>query len=125
MKETINLEAEKQARLKVGKESEKEARLAAANRVRRLRYSVAHPFSLLAVQVKLAFMDDRKSKMDHDRREKERREAHAVAMAAARERAVVESPSPEPTANMPGSGHILGAPAGASSEHMPISDDED
>jgi hypothetical protein len=55
-------------------------------------------------------MDDRKTKMLRDQREKELREARAavaVRQAELRESSPVPS-SPSPTDGMPGSGHILG-----------------
>lgn len=55
-------------------------------------------------------MDDRKSKMLHDERERERRQARAAILArqaAAQETAPIPS-SPEATEGMPGSGHTLG-----------------
>jgi len=64
LKETIDLEIEKQGRAERSHKEEKAAAEAVANRV------------------KLAFMDDRKSKMMQDQRERERREAHAAATVA-------------------------------------------
>ncbi len=61
-----------------------------------------------SVQVKLAFIDDRKSKIEADEREKVLREAR---LAAAATRGSEPSTSPEPSRSkqvMPGSGHVLG-----------------
>lgn len=64
------------------------------------------------MQVKLAYMDDRKTKQLHDERDKERRAARAAALAqqeALRESAPIpRESSPSPTRGMPGSGHTLG-----------------
>lgn len=65
-------------------------------------------------KVKLAFMDDRKTKMQRDEIEKERRAAHAasLAQAALAREATPMSPSPSTAASltMPGSGHTLDGP---------------
>jgi len=58
-------------------------------------------------QVKLAYMDDRKTKMLRDEQEKERREARASGLVHQAERQEVDS-TPEPsTLHMPGSGYLL------------------
>ena len=68
--------------------------------------------SIFALQVKLAFMDDRLERLQRDKMEKEQREARELA--AARQAAIRElSPSHSTThesAAMPGSGHVLGLP---------------
>jgi len=92
LKEYIDLEVEKQERADRSKKGEKEAREAAAEKV------------------KLAYMDDRKAKILRDEIEKEQRTARAIAAA---NRAAVQLPSPSlqdssPETSMPGSGHILG-----------------
>ncbi|KAF8076433.1 hypothetical protein FPV67DRAFT_1618182 [Lyophyllum atratum] len=68
----------------------------------------------VAAAVKLAYMDDRKSKLLHDEREKERRAARAAAIARQAELqgnppivTTRESATPSPTTSMPGSGHTL------------------
>ncbi|RDB22703.1 hypothetical protein Hypma_010143 [Hypsizygus marmoreus] len=67
----------------------------------------------IANQVKLAYMDDRKTKMLHDQREKERRAAREAAIASHAELrqstppSVRDSISPDPATRMPGSGHTL------------------
>ena len=64
----------------------------------------------LLFQVKLAFMDDRRTKLLRDEMEKEQRAARGIA--AARQAAVQEL-SPRlitPENDMPGSGHVLGFP---------------
>ncbi|CAL1700664.1 unnamed protein product [Somion occarium] len=53
-------------------------------------------------KVKQAFIDDRKSKAWHDRREQE-----ILSARAARRTSVPTSPSPPATARMPGSGHTI------------------
>ena len=60
-------------------------------------------------KVKLAYMDDRKSKMLHDEREKERRAAHAAAMtqADASTNTRLTQPPLSPPRFMPESGQVL------------------
>jgi hypothetical protein len=91
---------EKQERTIRSKREEKAAAEAVANNV------ILHCVStnrkmLILTQVKLAFMDDRKTKLTRDQREKERREARAAVAAAL---PAVQSPSP-PT--IQGSGYVL------------------
>jgi hypothetical protein len=65
----------------------------------------------IVFQAKLAFMDDRQSRLLRDEMEKEQRTARDLA--AARQAAIQESsPSHSTTAEipMPGSGHVLGLP---------------
>lgn len=66
----------------------------------------------IVFQVKLAFMDDRRSRLLRDEMEKEQREARALA--AARQATAIQESSPShsaaPERPMPGSGHILGLP---------------
>ncbi|KIM46147.1 hypothetical protein M413DRAFT_305023 [Hebeloma cylindrosporum] len=104
LKEYITLETEKQERAARAKKSEKAAHDAAAERV------------------KLAFIDDRKTKEQRDEIEREQRAARAVQAALAAAAAASTSPSPrarsstpdsDPEAEnsrMPGSGHVLGPP---------------
>jgi len=83
LQEAIDLEIEKQERLD---RSKREGKAAAA---------------AVTKNIKLAFMDDRKTKMLQDQRDRERREARAAAAA----RGEVQGPSPEPTSpirDMPG-----------------------
>ncbi|KAK0453681.1 hypothetical protein EV421DRAFT_1765788 [Armillaria borealis] len=90
LKEAFDLETEKQERAARAKKEEKAVAAAAANKV------------------KLAFIDDRKSKIEADEREKVLREAR---LAAAAVRGSEPSTSPEPSRSqqvMPGSGHVLG-----------------
>jgi len=94
LKEFIDLENEKAERAAKAKVDPKAVAEAVAN------------------QVKLAFMDDRKTKMLHDEREKERRAARAAALARQAELQASapttrDSSTPSPTRNMPGSGHTL------------------
>ncbi|TFK43499.1 hypothetical protein BDQ12DRAFT_718716 [Crucibulum laeve] len=101
LKDFIDLETEKVERAARAKQNEK---------------AVAES---VASKVKLAYMDDRKTKMLRDEMEKEQRVARA---AAALHRAQLQetspsiplalSRSPSPTENMPGSGHVLGPPDG-------------
>ncbi|KAG5722273.1 hypothetical protein E4T56_gene10012 [Termitomyces sp. T112] len=65
----------------------------------------------LAQQVKLAYMEDRKTKQLRDEMEKEVRAARAAAPAH-RAESRETSQSPPPTVHMPGSGHTLSAEAG-------------
>ncbi|KAG7449173.1 uncharacterized protein BT62DRAFT_929155 [Guyanagaster necrorhizus] len=91
LKEAFDLETEKQQRAARAKKEEKAVAAAAANKV------------------KLAFMDDRKTKLDADQREKALREARLAAAAAARGSEPSKSPEPSPSKQiMPGSGHVLG-----------------
>lgn len=57
-------------------------------------------------------MDDRKTKMLNDQREKERREARAAAAARHAAESSANPPAPPSPSNdargMPGSGHVLG-----------------
>jgi hypothetical protein len=75
------------------------------------------------MQVKLAFMDDRRTKEQRDEIEREQRAARAVQSAlAASAAAALTSPSPRvrsstpdsdpesENSRMPGSGHVLGPP---------------
>ncbi|KAG5649035.1 hypothetical protein DXG03_000384 [Asterophora parasitica] len=70
----------------------------------------------VAAAVKLAYMDDRKSKQLHDEREKDRRTARAAALARQAElrestpTTTRNSESPPRTTRMPGSGHTLSSP---------------
>lgn len=59
------------------------------------------------IQIKLAFLDDRKTKMMRDRREREGREARAAAQQAV-QASPIGSPTPSsPGRDMPGVGHNL------------------
>jgi len=89
LKEAVELEAVKQERLGRARKEEKAVAAAAAN------------------NIKLAFLDDRKTKMLRDQRERERREAQAAA--AARETQTVPPISPASSAipDMPGTGRSL------------------
>lgn len=87
----VQLETEKEERAALAKKSEKAVAEAAAEKV------------------KLAFMDDRKTKMQRDEIEKERRAARAasLAQAALAQEATPVSPSTSASLTMPGSGHTL------------------
>ncbi|KAG6899449.1 hypothetical protein C0993_010286 [Termitomyces sp. T159_Od127] len=62
----------------------------------------------VAQRVKLAYMDDRKSKQLKDEREKESRVARAAALAhKAEHQETSRSPSPPPTVHMPGTGQAI------------------
>ncbi|KAF8913935.1 hypothetical protein CPB84DRAFT_1757953 [Gymnopilus junonius] len=90
LKEHLDLENEKQERAERAKKNEKDAREAAA------------------AKVKLAYIDDRRTKILKDELEKEQRAARALAAA---DRAAVQATREEseaPETSMPGSGHILG-----------------
>ncbi|KAG6916286.1 hypothetical protein DXG01_007527 [Tephrocybe rancida] len=80
-----------------------------ADRAARSKVDQKAVAAAVAQQVKLAYMDDRKTKTIHDEREKERRAARATALARQAElRETSPIPeSPPPTTRMPGSGHIL------------------
>lgn len=114
LKEAIELDTEKQKRLDQAKREEKAAAAAVASNVRssyHLCYCIG-PVNGIA-QVKLAFLDDRKTKSLRDQRERERREARAVAAANAtldENRAPSElmgSPPTSPSPSMPGDGRSL------------------
>jgi len=101
LKEYITLETEKEGRAAKAKKNEKAAHEAAAERV------------------KLAFMDDRKTKEQRDEIEREQRAARALQLAqhvvptSPSLRGLSSTPDPEPESEdhrMPGSGHILGPP---------------
>lgn len=109
LKEYIALESQKQDRALTAKKNEKAAHDAAAERV------------------KLAFMDDRKTKEQRDEIEREQRAARAQAVQSALA-AAPTLPSPRPGSStsdsgsenesnmMPGSGHVLGPPTVHSEE---------
>ncbi|KAF7965210.1 hypothetical protein HWV62_45069 [Athelia sp. TMB] len=96
LKEAIELDSEKQERMDRARREEKAAAAAVAS------------------NIKLAFLDDRKTKMLRDQREREQREARAVAAAktASQEHQAPSSSmdSPDPTSpgpDMPGVGHNM------------------
>jgi len=99
LKEAIELDTQKQKRLERSRREEKAAAAAVAN------------------NVKLAFLDDRKTKMRQDQRDRERREAHAAAAARGEARSLTPETLPR---TMPGSGHLLVAP-----EFDPTIDNDD
>lgn len=76
-------------------------------------------------------MDDRKSKLQRDEREKELREARAVAAAkrAAQQQTAPEAgstpPPPSASDRMPGAGHVLGLTAEDPPAYHEDEDDED
>jgi len=90
----VQLETEREERAALAKKSEKAVAEAAAEKV------------------KLAFMDDRKTKMQRDEIEKERRAARAASLAQAAlvGEAIPMSPSTSASLTMPGSGHTLDGP---------------
>jgi len=91
LKDYVDLETEKQERIAQAKKNEKASIEAAAEKV------------------KLAFMDDRRSRLLRDEMEKEQRAARALA--AARQATRQELPTiATPESAMPGSGHVLGLP---------------
>ncbi|KAH9482691.1 Peptide-N(4)-(N-acetyl-beta-glucosaminyl)asparagine amidase [Psilocybe cubensis] len=101
LKEHLNLDAEKEERLIRAMKSEKEAKLAAAEKV------------------KLAYMDDRRNKEVRDEMEKQQliARAHLAAERAARQPNLPPRPrSTSPDTLMPGSGYILGATENQSEE---------
>jgi hypothetical protein len=59
------------------------------------------------VQIKLAFLDDRKTKMLRDQRDRETREARVAAAARREAEASSLSPASSPIRDMPGTGHSL------------------
>jgi len=86
LQEAIDLEVTKQERLERSKKEQKAIAAAAAN------------------NIKLAFLDDRKTKMLRDQRDRERREARAAAVA----RGDAQSPPLSPVSqDMPGTGQSL------------------
>lgn len=84
------------------KKEEKAAAEAVANNVILHNVSMTTRKVLIVIQVRLAFMDDRKTKLTRDQREKERREARAAAAAA-----LPPVQSPSPPGNIQGSGYVL------------------
>jgi hypothetical protein len=88
LKETVDLEKDKQERSNQAKREEKAVAMAAAN------------------NIKLAFLDDRKTKMLRDQRDRERREARAAAVARGE---VEETPQAISSSigDMPGTGQSL------------------
>jgi hypothetical protein len=110
LKDYINRETEKQDRAARAKKNEKASIEATAEKVNLLFLQYAHADTNI-FQVKLAFMDDRKSKLLRDEMEKEQHAARSLA--AARQTAIQGlSPSHSTTSEsfMPGSGHVLGLP---------------
>ncbi|KAL1680049.1 hypothetical protein EV122DRAFT_262995 [Schizophyllum commune] len=112
LREYVNRETEKAERAAEAKKNEKAAKEAAA------------------LKVKLAYMDDRQRKMELDERERVAREARERARAAAEALKAASPSSPQaseqmidededdedegmrrPRRTMPGTGHVLGAPA--------------
>jgi len=90
LQEAVDLEASKQERLQQSRKEEKAVAAAAAN------------------NIKLAFLDDRKTKMLRDQRDRERREARAAAAAQHEAQSSPPiSPASLPTSDMPGTGHSL------------------
>ncbi|KAF8812478.1 hypothetical protein BYT27DRAFT_7087790 [Phlegmacium glaucopus] len=91
----------------IGLETQKQERAAQAKKNQKASIEAA------AEKVKLAFMDDRRSKLLRDEMEKEQRAA--LALTAARQVAIQElspniSHSTTSESAMPGSGHVLGFP---------------
>jgi hypothetical protein len=70
--------------------------------------SIAHAEIPLYLKVKLAFIDDRRSRLLRDEMEKEQRAARDLA--AATQAAIPSSNPTPPETSMPGSGHVLGLP---------------
>ncbi|KAF9057603.1 hypothetical protein BJ165DRAFT_1421752 [Panaeolus papilionaceus] len=101
LKEYVDLETEKEERRALAKKNEKAAKEAAAERV------------------KLAFMDDRQTKQMRDEMEKVTRDARIARAQAAAASSSRASMSPVPDELMPGSGHLLGAPATEDSQDAP------
>jgi hypothetical protein len=83
--------------------SKKEEKAAAAAVANNVKLSCALCSGANFIQVKLAFMDDRKSKLLRDQREKQQREAREATAA----RRSHDPPSPAPAVVMPGSGVVL------------------
>lgn len=114
LKEFVELEAEKAERIARSKVDHKAVAAEVAHQVRQ-NCSFNNQADNICPQVKLAYMDDRKTKQLRDEREREQRAAREAAFAqqeALRASAPIEereSSSPSPTRGMPGSGHTLGA----------------
>jgi hypothetical protein len=107
----VQLETEREERAALAKKSEKAVAEAAAEKVIISSAHFEKPIHLYE-QVKLAFMDDRKTKMQRDEIEKERRAARAASLAQAAlvGEAIPMSPSTSASLTMPGSGHTLDGP---------------
>ncbi|KAG6837449.1 hypothetical protein H0H93_009543 [Arthromyces matolae] len=121
LKEFVDLENERAERAARSKVDQKAVTAAVVEKV-----SGTPKFEHLTLtcsQVKLAYMDDRRTKQINDEREKEHREARTAALVRDNERRetspAVSVPSP-PTNRMPGSGHTLCDEMGPS-----LDDDDD
>ena len=104
----VQLETEREERAALAKKSEKAVAEAAAEKV------IISPADFVKTthlyeKVKLAFMDDRRTKMQRDEIEKERRAARAASLvqAALTQETTPVSPSTSASLTMPGSGHTL------------------
>ena len=107
LKETIDMETQKQGRMQRSKEEGKVAAAAVAQNVCSFRLSLEfNGWAHTPYQVKLAFLDDRKTKALRDERERLIREARK----ANRDTAVVSDRTGEGSSSdvvMPGVGHSL------------------
>jgi hypothetical protein len=120
LKEYVTLETEKEERAVRAKRNEKAAHDAAAERVTPLpsKFSFSAD-NIFLMQVKLAFIDDRKTKEQRDEIEREQRAARALQIAQPatptlspprRLSFTADHESESEDHRMPGSGHVLGSP---------------
>ena len=109
LRETLDRETEKEERKKRSREEQKAAEAAIAQNVRVFGRHItdAPPLFFFLRQVKLAFMDDRKTKMLRDQRERQLREARESAQGSRSAAAAPSSPSLEQSPPMPGPGYTL------------------
>jgi len=112
LKDYIGLETGKQERAARAKKNEKSSIEAAAEKV-----DICDPLLLryghvdtIIFQVKLAFMEDRQSKLLRDEMEKEQRAARALVAARQTARQELSPNISTPESAMPGSGLVLGLP---------------
>jgi hypothetical protein len=108
LQEAVDLEVVKQQQLERSKKEEKAAAAAVTNNVGRHCANIldSNDMKKKIVQIKLAFLDDRKTKMLRDQRDRETREARMAAAAREAEASSL-SPASSPIRNMPGTGHTL------------------
>ena len=106
LQEAIDLAEQKSTRAQRNVAESKAAAEAATRNVRGVTRLFGY-LDLIKCQVLLAFMDDRKTKMLRDQRDRHNREAQARRSSSV-DLEGTASPSPPPSnAEMPGNGHIL------------------
>lgn len=122
LQETIELAEKKSARSQTSAAETKAATEAAKRNVRHWNNWVLCYPALIKPQALLAFMDDRKTKMLRDQRDRHNREVRALHRPSVDGEGTI-SPSPPPSnAEMPGSGHVLSSPDPVVDELPPYRD---